>query len=200
MKLIDITRNLSEAPVYPGSFKTEVTRVNKISEGCDSNFSHIRTNTHAGTHVDATCHFVDGGPSVEQMPLELYYGPCRVLTFPEKTILKKEDLEGKLGGIKKIAIHGGGFTYMDATAARYLIDCGITTILTDAWSVAPLDNEKQIHYMILAAGIALVENVILDHVADGDYCLMAFPAKFDGCDGAPVRAVLVEEQEVWKHE
>ena len=69
MKLIDITRNLSEAPVYPGSFKTEVTRVNKISDGYDSNFSHIRTNTHAGTHVDATCHFVDGGASVEQMPL-----------------------------------------------------------------------------------------------------------------------------------
>ena len=181
MKLIDITRNLSEAPVYTGSFKTEVTRVNKISDGYDSNFSHIRTNTHAGTHVDATCHFVDGGPSVEQMPLE-------------------EDLEGKLDGIKKIAIHGNGFTYMDATAAQYLIDCGITTILTDAWSVAPLDNEKQIHSMILAAGIAIVENVVLNHVADGDYCLMAFPAKFDGCDGAPVRAVLVEEQEVWKHE
>ena len=47
MKLIDITRNLSEAPVYPGSFKTEVTRVNKISDGYDSNFSHIRTNTNA---------------------------------------------------------------------------------------------------------------------------------------------------------
>lgn len=193
MKLIDITRSLSEAPVYPGSFKTEVDRVDKISEGCDSNYSHVRTNTHAGTHIDATCHFVDGGKTVEQMKLELYYGPCRVLSFPENTILTKADFEGKLDGVTRLAIHGGGFTYMEATAAQYLIDCGITTIVTDAWSVAPLNNEKQIHYMILAAGIAIVENVILDDVADGDYHLIAFPAKFDGCDGAPVRAVLVAE-------
>lgn len=193
MKLIDITRALSEAPVYPGSFQTEINRVDKISEGCDSNYSHIRTNSHAGTHVDATCHFVDGGRSVEQMDLELYYGACRVVSFPEKTILTKEDLEGRLADTTKLVIHGGGFTYMDATAAQYLIDHGITTVVTDAWSVAPLDNEKQIHTMLLKAGLAIVENVVLDGVEDGEYQLIAFPAKYDGCDGAPVRAVLLKE-------
>lgn len=193
MKLIDITRSLSEAPVYPGSFQTEINRVNKISEGYESNYSHIRTNTHAGTHIDATCHFVDGGETVEQMELELYYGPCRVISFPEKTILTKNDFEGKLEGTTRVVIHGGGFTYLDATAAAYLIESGITTVVTDAWSVAPLYNEKEIHSMILKAGLAIVENVILDGVKDGDYHLIAFPAKFDGCDGAPVRAVLIEQ-------
>ena len=66
---------------------------------------------------------------------------------------------------------------------------------TDGWSPAPLDNEKEIHRILLLNHVAVIENVILDHVKDGDYDLIAFPANFGDTDGAPVRAVLVEQEE-----
>ena len=193
MKLIDISRPLTTAPKYPTAPETVLTQVNHIDQGDESNFTLVSTNTHAGTHADAYRHFVDGDIAIGDMPLELYCGPCRVLSFPEHSILTKADFEGKLDGAKRVAIHGGGFTYLDASAAEYLVQCGICCLLTDGWSPAPLDNEKQIHRILLLGRTAIVENVVLDHVADGDYDLIAFPANFGATDGAPVRAVLVEK-------
>lgn len=193
LKIIDISRTVQNAPVYPGTSKTEIKRISDMQKGANNNFSLISTNTHAGTHIDAFCHFVKDAKTVDQMDLSLYYGLCRVLSFPENSILTKKDFEEKLSGIQRIAIHGGGYTYLDASAARFLIDSGIQTIVTDALSVAPLDNEQEIHSILLSAGIAIVENAILEHVSEGDYQLIAFPIKYGGADGAPVRAVLIGE-------
>ena len=195
MKFIDISRPLLKAPKYPTAPETVLNQVDRISEGTDSNFTLITTNTHAGTHADACCHFVDGDTPIGDMPLELYYGPCRVLTFPERTMLSREDFLGKLDGAQRVAIHGGGFTYLRADAAQYITECGIRCLLTDAWSPAPLDNEKEIHRIFLLNRVAIIENVVLDHVKDGDYDLIAFPANFGDTDGAPVRAVLIEREE-----
>ena len=35
-----------------------------------------------------------------------------------------------------------------------------------------------------------LENVVLDHVADGDYELIALPLALTDADGSPVRAVI----------
>ena len=66
-------------------------------------------------------------------------------------------------------------------------------MLTDAVSVAPADNERSIHELLAGGEVAVIENVVLDDVEDGDYLLFAFPVKYGGCDGAPVRAVLIGE-------
>ena len=195
MKFIDISRPLQKAPKYPTAPDTVLDQVDRISEGTDSNCTLITTNTHAGTHADAYCHFVDGDTPIGDMPLELYCGPCRVLTFPEHTILTKEDFLGKLDGAERVAIHGGGYTYLGPDAAQYIADCGICCVLTDGWSPAPLYNEKEIHRTLLLNRVAIIENVVLDHVEDGDYDLIAFPANFGDTDGAPVRAVLLEREE-----
>lgn len=194
MKLIDISRSIVDAPKYPTAPETVITQVDKIAEGKDSNFSLVSTNTHAGTHADAYCHFVQDDKTIDSMPLELYYGKCRVLSFPEHAILSRKDFEGKLDGVKRVAIHGGNYTYLDVTAAEYLVSCGICCLLTDGWSPAPLDNEKEIHRTLLLGRVAIVENVELGHVEDGDYELIAFPVNYGSFDGAPVRAVLVDNR------
>ena len=60
-------------------------------------------------------------------------------------------------------------------------------------SVAPDDNERNIHELLMGGNVAVIENAVLDGVEDGDYLLFAFPVKYGGCDGAPVRAVLIAE-------
>jgi arylformamidase len=193
MRIIDITRTVQDAPVYPGSVPTQINRVFEISKGENSNFSHIITNSHAGTHVDAPNHFIMDGLTVDKMDLSLFYGKCRVITFRENSILELDDVVGKVEKAERIVVHGGSFTYFTKAAAEYIVSCGVKTIVTDAWSVAPLYNEREIHRIFLSEGIAIVENVILDGVEDGEYTLIAFPVKYGKCDGAPVRAVLIED-------
>lgn len=196
MKIIDISRPVQIAPKYPTAPETTFGQINRIEAGDDSNFSLLFTNTHAGTHVDAFKHFVAGAPGIGQMPLDVYMGNCRVLTVAEHTMITPDALEGKLNGAERLAIHGGGFSYFTPEAAQYLVRAGIRCLVTDAWSPAPLDNEKEIHQILLNAHVGIVENVTLDHVADGDYILLALPVHYGNSDGAPCRAVLISSTEL----
>ena len=171
-----------------------VEQVYDMKKGDPFNASKITAGSHMGTHADAGRHFVkDNNVGIDQVELFRFYGPCRVVTVPEKTLITKETLEGRIEGCERLVIHGGGLSYLTKDAADYIVEKGILTVVTDAWSIAPLDNEAEIHDTILSPGIAVVENVILDGVEDGDYVLCAFPVKIGGCDGAPVRAVLIKE-------
>jgi arylformamidase len=194
MKIIDITRNVQEAPLYPGTSAPEIERLYDVNKGDAYSVSRYVFTTHLGTHADAQSHFLPGAAmkNIEQMPLERYYGPARVVTVPQNALITQKDLRGRIDGAERVVLHSGGKSYLTKEAAEYLVEAGVKTIVTDAWSVAPLDNEKEIHQIALGAEIAIVENVILDGVADGDYALSAFPIKIKGSDGAPVRAVLIQ--------
>jgi len=193
-RIIDITRTVQDAPLYPGSSPVVVERVLNMQNGDRCNVSMITSGSHIGTHADASSHFLkDNKTSIDLMPLDHYYGPCRVLTFAESSLISLKDISGKIDGCKRLAIHGGGSTYLSKGAAEYIVKKGVITVLTDAMSVAPPDNEVEIHSIILSGGLAIIENAILENVKDGEYVLSAFPIKIGGCDGAPVRAVLIDE-------
>jgi len=195
MKLIDITRVVQDAPLYPGNDPVRYTKLCDMALGDVYNATFIEIGAHLGTHADGIGHFIDGGTSVEAMPLEHYIGECRVMSVAAEALLTKEDFEGRIDGVVRLVLKGGGKSYLSKDAADYLVSSGIKTIVTDAWSVAPMDNEPQIHIILLSAGIAIVENVILDGVQDGTYFLSSAPVAYGGCDGAPVRAVLIDWEE-----
>ncbi len=193
MKIYDISRIHQEAPLYPGTPTPTIELLCDLHAGADFTASLITSASHVGTHADAFCHFVvSSDVTIDNMDLSYYYGECRVVTVPSKTMITKEDLVGKVEGIEKIVLRSGGESFLLPEAAKYLVECGIKTVVTDSWSVAPLDNEVEIHNIILGAKVAIVESVTLDEVADGEYILSAFPIKYGGGDGAPVRAVLIQ--------
>jgi len=192
MRLIDITRTVQEAPIYPGSEAVIVKRIRDMKDGAPANVSMITAGSHMGTHADAGSHFLaDSDVGIDKMDLSHYYGQCRVLSFPEESMIYAGDLKGKIDDCKRLVIHGGGHTYLAKDAAEYIVEKGVITVVTDALSVAPPDNEIEIHKIIMTPGHAIIENVILDNVEDGEYTLSAFPVKIGDCDGAPVRAVLI---------
>jgi len=192
MKIIDISRTVQDAPVYPGASPIQIDQVYDMQEGAPFNVSMITTGSHIGTHADASKHFLkDSTVGIDKMELSLFYGPCRVLSFQKNSIITRDSLEGKLDDCRRLVIHGGGYSYLSKEAAIYIVEKGVRTVVTDAWSVAPLDNEAEIHQIIMAPGTAVIENVTLDGVEDGEYTLCAFPIKIGDCDGAPVRAVLI---------
>ena len=191
-KLIDITRTVQDAPIYPGSEPVIVKRVRDMNDGAHANVSMITAGSHMGTHADASSHFlIDSDVSIDKMDLSHYYGACRVLSFPEESMICADDLRNKIDDCKRLVIRGGGRTYLTKDAAEYIVEMGVITVVTDALSVAPPDNEIEIHKIIMTPGLAIIENVILDNVEDGEYILSAFPVKIGNCDGAPVRAVLI---------
>ncbi|KAF5379577.1 hypothetical protein D9757_009249 [Collybiopsis confluens] len=52
--------------------------------------------THTGTHVDAPSHFIPGGKSIDQIPLDVLHGPALVIDLTSKhakeLIVWKDDL------------------------------------------------------------------------------------------------------------
>jgi len=189
VKIYDITREMLSAPVYPGDCAPQIVR-QPDTVGGEEQIS-LMTGLHAGTHADAFSHFLPEGADIAGMPLELYCGPCKVLSVPGDTLIRVEDLRGRISGAERIALHSGGESYLCEAAAEYLASCGVRTLVTDSVSVGPKENEASIHRILLSAGTAVVENALLDGVPDGDYLLFAFPLKIQGADGAPLRAVLL---------
>ena len=48
------------------------------------NVSQVVMSTHQGTHLDAMYHFLDDGKTIDQMPLDWFYGPATVLRIPKQ--------------------------------------------------------------------------------------------------------------------
>jgi arylformamidase len=80
MKIHGITLNVEPGMLYWRDGKPpEVISVFKLAEGAASEVSRWLIGAHTGTHIDAPRHFIATGLAVEQLPLEIFVGPARVV-------------------------------------------------------------------------------------------------------------------------
>jgi arylformamidase len=61
----------------------------------------------------------------------------------------------------------------------------------DYLSVAPFEDTRAIHEVLLREGMVVVEGLNLSEVSQGRYTLYCLPLKLEGADGAPARVILV---------
>ena len=54
-------------------------------------------------------------------------------------------------------------------------------------------GNASVHQILLGSGIVLLEGIRLDRVPNGAYTLFCAPLKLGGCDGAPCRAILLDD-------
>ena len=101
MRIIDISRGLMSAPVYPGDEQAKTEKITDVENGDVSGYSVITAGSHSSTHADAFSHFIMGGKTIDKMDLDHYYGKCIVVTTPENMPVYKKDME------KLAAIIGG---------------------------------------------------------------------------------------------
>jgi arylformamidase len=72
-----------------------------------------------------------------------------------------------------------------------LAEAGVRLVGIDTPSLDPeLSTAMLAHKAVQKAGMAILESVVLNDVAEGDYELIALPLKIAGSDASPVRAVL----------
>jgi arylformamidase len=204
-KMIDVTVPLSaELPVWPGdpAFRLEFTR--RMADGQDCNLSRMSLGSHAGTHVDAPFHFVAGGTTVDELPLEILIGKARVVSIPVRDAIGREHLETldlrddirlliktrNSGSLRQAAFHED-YVHLTPDAASYLAQAGLKLVGIDYLSVDPHPTaDHPAHHVLLEAGVVVVEGLDLSQVEPGEYDMTCLPLRVAGADGAPARVVL----------
>ncbi len=193
MIIHDISRDTMTTPVYEGDPETKTERIKDIENGDAYNLSTISMSVHAGTHIDSPLHFNQEGSSIDNLRLNTFYGKCTVISIDG--ILTGEDMDRLLPYCKKrILFHGEGKMFLSRSAAFVLAESRVVLVGTDAQSIAVDFDEEETHRELARGGIAILENLNLSSIDDGEYELCAFPIKLCGLEAAPCRAILFEQE------
>jgi arylformamidase len=206
MKIYDVTISLSaDIPLYPGDPEIVVEPKLRLSNGDSQNLTYYGFSSHTGTHIDAPSHFIAGGKTVDQLPIELLIGRTRVIQFASGNKITAESLEEHdLSEVVRVLFKtrnsylwqsGKGFVknyvHLTVDAAEHLIESGIKVVGIDYLSVDKYPSEKlDVHLKLLQNGIIIIEGLDLREVDPGDYEMICLPMKIKDGDGAPARVIL----------
>jgi arylformamidase len=201
--LWDISPTISAAlPVWPGDTPFAASPTWQIADGCPVHVSRMTMTTHLGAHTDAPSHYDPQGASIDAVGLAAYIGACRVIDCIGVPLVEPEHIAGSLDGVPprvllrtyRKAPQGrwdARFPAVSPAAIELLASRGVILIGTDAASLDPQDSKTlDAHHAVRAHKMAILEGVVLDEVAAGDYELIALPLKLAGMDASPVRAIL----------
>ncbi len=189
MKIHDISQEVFGSKTYPGDPTPEKQEVLRKKHGDKCNLTSFSMCCHNATHVDAPYHFIDRGKTVGEIPLEKFMGRCAVIDMEQRTL---EEIENCLrNGIRKILLKGE-FELTVETAER-IAEAGIDLIGVENCTVGNEKTGPYIHEILLEKETVILEGILLRQIEEGEYFLCAQPVNLGQVDGAPCRAVLVED-------
>ncbi len=210
MKVHDVSVTISEElPIWPGNPGLSMKLTNSLARGDDANVTRLEMGVHTGTHIDAPFHFEPDGRSVDQLPMEVLVGPCRVFDMTEvgesigpsdletidftctsRVLFKTKNSEWWARGQRQFQKN---FIHLHEEGARFLIECGVKLVGIDYLSVERFASpDHATHHILLRNQVVIIEGVDLSAVSAGEYELIALPLKLKGADGAPARVLLRE--------
>lgn len=176
--IYDITQELFSSTTYPGDTKPERIAVRKMEDGELYNLSDIKMCAHNGTHIDAPRHFVRDGRGVDEVALSACVGICQVCSNLAE-LLSSE--------CERILVRG--MDELDEAIVEKMIAKNLKLLGVEGQSV----GNASVHRTLLLQKVVLLEGIRLEKVPDGRYFLFAAPLKLSECDGAPCRAILLDD-------
>ena len=192
--------------VYPGDPRFTSRSVSSFKHGDICEVSELTIGSHCGTHIDAPLHMIPGGATIETMPLEQFIGSCRVLTLAAPVITEKMLSEHQIQEGERILLRtdpkgeytpkNGQFnpSVLSMRAAQYLAERHVRLVGIDSPTVENMELcDGEVHRALLQAGVAILEGLCLKDVPGERYILSALPLSLVGENGAPCRAVLIEQ-------
>lgn len=203
--IIDISVPLYEGmAAWPGSEDFRLERTTSIERGDEANVSAIKGDVHMGTHIDAPLHFVEGGVSVDSIPLDILCGPAAVADLTGVDAITGKELSAlalpgdtsrvifKTGnsGLWKEKSFDSNYVALTEDGAKWVVEKGIRLVGIDYLSIQPYNDEPHVHRILLGAGVVVLEGLNLADVLPGRYELICLPLKLLGAEGAPARALL----------
>jgi arylformamidase len=210
MPLYDVSVPIcATTPTYPGDPSIEITKFLTLEDGDPANVSFFKFGAHTGTHVDAPAHFFKGGARVESLPLDVLIGEAHVVEVPFECRVIDESMVREVcsSPVSRILFKTrnsdfwttsgqafrADYTYIDPTAAQYLVEHDVKLVGIDYLSVERFESEDfATHRLLLSHDVVIVEGLDLRDVPAGRYELICLPLRVSegSGDGAPARAVL----------
>jgi kynurenine formamidase len=230
VKLIDLSRDIYHRMPrllnHPSIVITAFATHDEVREADGYKFSaatlSLAMGDHAGTHVDAPCHFDarTGARSIDQVPLEDFFldAVCLDLSHkPLKSDISIDDLERaeakagvRIGKRDMVLLQMDFFRRCYGTegyltdfpgltkeSATWLGRKGIAMFGVEAVSPGrPGRNNFEVHHVCRDIGFTHVEGLVnLDKVVGkGRFKFIGFPLKIRGGTGSPIRAVAMLEE------
>ena len=208
--IIDISPPLTaDLGVWPGDIPLSRTVAMDTAAGHHLTLSSLTTTVHLGAHADAPSHFRAMAATIDQLDLQAFIGPCRVVSAVKEAgtggrpLITPADLAPALANnppprllVRTLSQPNLGVVPEDFAAfAPETIDLlgrlGVVLVGIDTPSVDPFDSKELLaHHRLSQWNIRNLEGLDLRQVRDGDYELIALPLRLVGFDASPVRAVL----------
>lgn len=209
MNVIDISWPISKATTgYKDRNVVEFEEIKNFTrDGVRE--TNITLSSHTGTHVDAPSHFLRDGKTIDQMSLDRFVGPCKVLDMmlvkehiTRNRLMEHDEeiIEGDIVLLKtsnsdkspteKFSPH---FVYLEVSGAQYLIEKKIKAVGIDYLGIEHSQTGHPTHENLMHAGVSIIEGLRLGHVKPNPYYLVCLPLYTIGLEAAPARAILLSE-------
>ena len=212
-RIYDVSQDVVDGGlVYPGNPEIHIAYQQAVAQGAGANVSSVAFGSHTGTHVDAAKHFFDDGQTIDQVPLARLMGRAVLIEFADDVMAVGEAelraQESALAGHTRVLLRtrNSGFlaarrpdfvkdyTYLAPDGAAYLVARGVELVGVDYLSIEQFHSgHHRTHRTLLERSVVIVEGLALAGVPTGEYQFICLPLKLAGIDGAPARAVLVEQ-------
>lgn len=192
--------------VFPGDTPFSRRGLMAFERGDHLALSTMETTLHLGAHTDAPCHYAQNGATMEACPVQAYIGDAQVIgvTTTIGGRIAVTDLRGSIVAPRVLLrtlsypdpnVWTGTFSTPSVELVHFLADSGVRLIGIDTPSIDPATAKELIaHHAVYARGLAVLEGIVLHHVPDGVFTLLAQPLPLVGADASPVRALLVPRQ------
>ena len=200
---------LDRSPVLPAP---RIGRIRSLP-GDIANITELQMVVHFGTHIDAPCHFIADGPSIDQIPLERLYGPgvvWRLQHLEPLSLIEPAHLEQARPRLERgdmLLLDTGWAQHINTplyedhpslspAAAQWIVDQGVKLFGVDFSTpdltahLRPEGFDFPVHHILLSHGVLIAEHLTnLGSLANQRAEIM-FPAiNLKGSDGAPARAM-----------
>jgi len=190
--------------IFPGDPPFRMEPLLQRSKGDPFDLAVMSMSTHLGTHVDPPAHYLDGGYTVDQIPVETLVGPGIVLDMTGRGAIDREALRSSdIGDHTRVLFKtdnaarllGSSFSeeyvYLTEDGAQFLVDHKVCLVGIDHLSIERYMNPgAPVHRELLKAGVLIVEGVNLLEVPAGPCEIYCLPLRIVGADGAPARILI----------
>src|SRR6202048_3810447 len=207
MKLVDISVPIHDAmTVYRGNPPVRIRPAMTLRRN-GVNLSELCLGSHTGTHVDAPNHIVKGEKGIDRLDLDRFVGPAWVADLRRvKAGITATDLEKARipRASRRVLLRTRNsrwwhparafrtdFVYLAPDGADWLVDRGVRLVGIDYLSIEGYEIQgAPTHKRLLAAGIPILEGMVLYNARPRRWQRAAFPLRIADGDAGLTRAVL----------
>lgn len=179
------------------------------------NASTLCLYSHCGTHMDAPMHFGVSPDTIDTMAVEKFIGPAWVVDvrpISPRAFIEVRHLKSVAGQFEpgdSLLIRTGWSEYygkeqyrdelprISEELAQWCVEKKVGMLGVEPPSVADVNNLEEvtrIHRILLEGGVVIVEGLAnLSALTKPKVTLIALPLKIAAGDGAPARAVAIED-------